>query len=577
MGNNNQIRVVLGSLRYKSAPNTDFSFKLPLVQNTKQNVEFDRTSDVNLEQVYDDERQASTLFRPSCKFSIIFKNSYAGKTNYVPYENNLYYVNALDSAIAQCALGANAVSWSGLPQYNEFDFIRTDYSLTGYTQPPNNHLLFVPESASTYNWNHFISYPYENDFTKQLQAIEIYSQQTLSWTIGDGLPFIISNYQQNGQNLISFRSPLKHGLSPGEYVKLSINYNGEDIFQVDSLGVGTFDSDEYVFNLVDIGYTGNTFLINTTGTFKRIILDSNSADTISKYYVRKNRIITNVEDSVLVKAGFEENIFGIKKKYESSGLTPNNISRVSIKEGAQSYTLSFNKDLDLGGLLDNLNKPVSELFFTVVWKGYFGWTTGHLKQGYEFNLPLNPTTNQPNAWWDTSNTLSDTPFNTLSWTNLGYTFNYVEPLKSDDIVDGDICEWNDFEQTERVISNLYHKFIFNPSNFDISSSQTNPLGYYYQTHYPLTIRVYSDYVETADPQNVVDVPNYAYFSTSQNQFLWRDLYTYGFIDYNGRGVNYPFFNNGHYPYRNIIFRIIPEGTNYTEQTLIAEPITDECE
>jgi hypothetical protein len=578
MGNNNQIRVVLGSLRYKSAPNTDFSFKVPLVQNTKQNVEFDTIVDVNLQQVYDDERQASTLFRPSTKFSVIFKNSYAGTTNYEPFQNNMYYINAEEAAIASCPPNPN-VSWTGLPQYNEFDFIRTDYYVTGYTQPPNNHLLFVPNSASTYNWNFFVSYPFQNDPTKQLQAVESNTQITLNWVSGDGIPFVVQKTQQNGRNLITFRCPVKHGLNTGEFVKLSFPYNGEDIFQVDSLGINSiFDSEFYVFNLADIGYTGTTFNNGTTGTFKRIILDSNTGDTVSKYYIRKHKIMTNVNDSVLTKAGFEQNIFGVKKKFESAPYTPNKVERVSIKEGGQSYTLSFNRDIDLLNLNDNLGRPISELFFTAIWKGYFGWTTGTIKQGYEFNLPLNTTTGQPSQWWDLFNSSSDTAFNTLSWSNLGNVFNYVESVGDNFVMDGDYCEWNDYEQTERVISNMYHKIKFDTNNFNISSgSLSNPLGYYYKPLHSLKIRQYSNYIEFADTANIVDLPNYAYFSTSLSQFIWRDLYSYGFIDTEGNGVNYPFLNGGHYPYSNIIFRIIPEGTNYNEEVLRGQPIIDECE
>lgn len=156
MGNRNDLRVVLGSLRYKSAPNTNIFLQVPLKQTEKENVEFDRSIDVDLEQVFLNERQNSDTFRPTGKFSILFKNSYSGFTNYPPFENNLYYLNAEVSAIAACG-GANpsAISWSGLPQYNEFDFIRNDYNVMGYTQPPNEHLIFTSKSASSYNWNFF--------------------------------------------------------------------------------------------------------------------------------------------------------------------------------------------------------------------------------------------------------------------------------------------------------------------------------------------------------------------------------------------------------------------------------------
>jgi len=582
MGNRLDTRIVLGSLRYKSAPNTDLSYQLPLSQSVKEIVAFERNSDIDLQQVYDDERQASTIFRPTGKFVLIFKNAYSGKTNYTPFENNLYYLNAAQAAAQQCVTGANSVAWTGLPQYNEFDFIRNDYNVSGYTQPPNNHLQFISKSANCYNWNFFMSYAYDNDYNKNMQAIDKDSNQTLTWVSGDGIPFVINKIKYQGQNLISFRCPMKHGLSEGESVQLSSNftYLGNRIFQIYSLGFGTQDSDLYVFNIVDIGYTGSTFNNNLTGTFKRVILDNYSAETISKYYVRKHKILTNPEDAVMAKAGFEENIFGISKKYESSGYTPNGIARVSIKEGAQSYTLSFNKDITIEPLLDNQKRPITELFFTVMWKGYFGWTTGKIKQGWEFNLPPNPTNKFPNNWWLQPNTLSNTQFVTSSWTGpLGNTFNYVQSLKYDDILDGDFCEWNDYEQNERVISDLYHKFIYNTNYFNIGAppGPQNPYGYYYKPHYSLTTRVYSDYIEGGDIKNVVGIPNYAHFSTVSNEFIWRDIYSYGFIDTRGRGVNYPFLNGGHYPSSNYIFRIIPEGTNYSEQLTVAEPLIDDCE
>jgi hypothetical protein len=62
---------------------------------------------------------------------------------------------------------------------------------------------------------------------------------------------------------------------------------------------------------------------------------------------------------------------------------------------------------------------------------------------------------------------------------------------------------------------------------------------------------------------------------------WRDLYTYGFLDNLGRGVDYPFFNSAQYPYQDIIFRLIPEGINYNENLdgfdFSLKPLIDECE
>ena len=601
MSNRLDTKIILGSLRYKSAPDTNLLLNVPLIQQTKENVEFDRVIDVNLEQVFDDERQSSTIFRPTCKFSVIFKNSYTGSTNYEPLENNLYYTDATDDLLLQCATGNQQVSWKGFLQYNEFDFIRTDYDVTGYTQPPNNHITFSPKSASTYNWNLFLSYPYDNLTNKTLRCdfdgYGLPQPVNFQWVCSDGIPVIINKTTFNGRNIISFRSVVKHGLSIGEFFNLTIPTQASNqLYQVISLGNDFSGSEEYIFNIIDVGYTPSLFPDNSTGTIKRVINENLTGETTSKYYIRRHKLLTNIEDAVLAKAGFEQNIFGVKKKFESKNFTPNKVSRTSIKEGSQSYTLSFNKDFDLNGLLDNQKRPITELFFNVIWKGYFGYTMGlnrtatiksGLKQGYEFNLPL--VNGSPSPWWSTLNGSSETNFPLGQYTttqpvqtgpnNGPIPFTYVESLKEGDIIEGDLCEWNDYEQTERVVSKLYHKFTFNPFVFDISETDnnTNQLGYYYQPHFSLKIRDYSDYIEEGEKNNIVGIPDYSYFSPSKNKFIWRDLYSYGYIDPVGNGVNYPFLNGTHYPYDNYIFRIIPEGTNYIEQDTVAEPLIDDCE
>jgi hypothetical protein len=602
MGNINYTRIILGTLRYKSAPETDIGLKVPFKQTIKEIVEYDRIRNVDLEQLFDDERQKSSIIRPTMKFSLIFQNAYTGRTNYEPFENNLYYVNELTAAANQCGANnnSNSVFWSGFPQYYEFDFIRNDNNVIGYTQPssPNlpylNHINFVNKSATSYNWMFYLSYGYENDYNKILSFWDTKYNRYLTWKVSDGIPIISSKGTSNGLPLISFRSPIKHGFKEGETIKFSDNfeYNSGTTQQVYSLGDGFYGSEEYVFNIVNYGFTGNTFYDGKFGTAKRVVLANYPNESTSEYYVRRNKILTNLDDAVLVKAGFEQSIFGSKRKYESSALTPNKTARVSLKEGSQSYTLSFNKDIDIKNLLDNQKRPLTELFVTVIFRGYFGWFLDDkkkIKNGYEFNLPLLPNGN-PNGIWDDGNNLSNEPILTYSSfeTIPGSTgffsgpnklkFYSTNPLTEGNIVIGDLCEWNNYTQEERVISNNYHKIKFNPRNFDISPEQpSNPLGYYYKPHHKITLRVYSDYIEETSATQIENLPSYAFYSTIQNSFIWRDLYTYGFIDSTGLGVDYPFLNGKHYPYESYFFRIIPEGTNYTEQEVINQPITDNCE
>jgi len=476
------------------------------------------------------------------------------------------------------------VPWEGFPQYFEFDFIRNDNNNVGYTQPPNNHLTFVNKSASTYNWTHYLSYAYDNVPNRPMQAVDQETSTSWSWVASDGLPFIIKTGNDNQGRVIAFRCVMPHGLSVDEFVRLSFDYNGEYIFQVSSLGDAGFGSEEFIFNITNVGYTGPTFNQNVTGTFKRVISRGNTNETTSDYYVRRNKILTSVEDSILVKAGFEQNIFNSKTKSEPAVLTPNNLARTSVKEGGQAYTLSFNNDVDLNGLIDNQKRPLLELYFTTIWKGYFGWTNP-LKQGFEFNLPL--VNGVPSPWWNVANPYSDANIPTGTYFSppplLQGPFTYQQNLNVGDIIDGDYCEYNGYNQTERVISNLKHKFTFNNVIFtlDTIAPQNNQFGYYYKPHNPITIRTLSNYIEEGNAINVVGIPSYAYYSNLSNSFRWRDIYPYGFLDADGIGVDYPFINGKHYPFVNTIFRLIPEGTNTANENQyineIAEPTIDECE
>ena len=376
-----------------------------------------------------------------------------------------------------------------------------------------------------------------------------------------------------------------HGLSVGEYVELSFNYNNINLFQVYSLGNGLFDSDTHIFNIYNVGYTGATFANKVTGTFRRVINPENIEETKSKYYVREHKIITNLDDCVMTKNGFEKNVFNEEKKFEYSSITPNKVSRVSQKTSSNSYNITVKYDLDLNNVLDNQKRPVSELFLTIINKGYTGYfnkpTNGvGLKQGWEFNL-----TKTSNFWWDDTNLSSNTNILTSSYTlNSGATktFYYNQNLMSGDTIDGDFCEWNNYEQLERVVSPYYHKLKYNQNIFQTTqSSDTNAPGFYYEPHTPMTIRVFSDYIETGNVNDVDGVPSYSYFSNSDQQFRWRDLYGYGFIDNLDRGVNYPFLNFAQYPFKNTQFRLIPEGINYNSELLgvpyPVKPLIDGCE
>jgi hypothetical protein len=549
---------------------------------------------VNLAEVYDKERQKSTIFAPTFKFQFLFANSYSGTAQpynnpYAPFNNNLSYLNSENTKLLQLD-SSTTISWPGCPQYNEFCFIRTDSNVIGYTQGLGSHVTFIPQSASTYNWNYYMSYVYGQDEYRQVSYV-FPDGQNLTSQPYFGLPYIMNQVESEGKSLWQFTCLVNHNLSVGDYVYIpnvdvrtitGVVQPGRNRFEVYSLGNGFYESDKKIFNVLDVGYNQSSasFSENKIGHFYRVTDNDNPTGSQSIYYFRLHRLVTQPGDAIVTNAGFEQNAFRTIKKFESEDLTPNQTPRISVKEDSQSYTVSFNRDMNLAGLVDNRNRPISELFVTIINKGYFGYfnppnvqNTTALKEGWKFNIGGTTPTN----WWRRDNGLSDTTIGFSSYNRGGLTFYYNRTPQSGDTIYGDLCEWNNLTQEETVLSEYYHKLVYNPATFNISTDLLNPIGFYYTPHFQIKIRQFSDYIEEGDRDTTEDAPNYSYYSPYNNKLYWRDIYTYGFIDADGNGVDYPFMNGIHYPYKNFFFRLIPEGSNIVTAQDVQDPIIDGCE
>jgi len=80
MGNENDIRIVLGSKRFAGNTDKDVSLQVPLSGVRRTMVEGDRSIVVDAEERFNIERQGSTFFRVSGKISNILNNTISGKT-----------------------------------------------------------------------------------------------------------------------------------------------------------------------------------------------------------------------------------------------------------------------------------------------------------------------------------------------------------------------------------------------------------------------------------------------------------------------------------------------------------------
>lgn len=571
-----EVRILRNQNRFKGAPEQDYLIQVPLESQGREIIEGDRNVYLSQTSQFEEERQSSNNFRLGGKIVNIFDNGVSGFTSYVPFGNNLFYINGVDAKTINANQNPPQINaWKGYVQFDEFTFYRT----TGIP----GHIPFYNKSASTYNWNIYVSYPISGDSQQQMRYENTQFSAVTYFQAGDGVPFVIQNTNPDGKSLVTFYCGVPHNLQVGEFVELSITSNGTNYFQVESLGDQYFGSDEKIFSIYNIGYTALTN--NITGTFKRVLDINNTGETTSQYYIRRHKILTSESDYDLTKLGFENNAFNNKKQLEYSALTPNGVSRVSVKDGSQTCGFSITKDIDTSLLLDNQGRPLSELFITIIEKGYMGYFNKPYSNGYPGLLigwDMNFLDGKDDLWWDNSSpTNKDLGLKTASYNFSGRTFYYNDSLNVGDIISGDFCEWNDFSMTETVLSNMTHKFSYNPLIFTNSSPLNLESGYYYQPHFSVPIRAFSTYIEVGDKDDVDFIPDWAFYSESERQWRWRDLYPYGYIDTEGVGIDSPFLNDAHYPFSEILFLQVPtsfyRNINRPLVEYIVDPFIDGCE
>lgn len=585
MSREDEIRVVLGSKRYASSTDKPVWVQVPLVGEIRDMVEGDRNIFINQVEQFNDERQTSSKFRLSGKIVNLFENTLSGSTQYPPYKNNLYYTNSTNNAISN-STNPNS-PWEGYPQFYEFTFFRE--------QGINGHLPYVTKSAATYNWMLYITYPFSSDTTQRMSwTSEKFNVTNSNFMVSDGIPFVIQTGQLDGVQVVYFHCGIEHNLSIGDFFEINLptqtsGINNKKVFQVYTIGDGTYGSEKYVFSTFNQKFNPSEVQTGTYGNFKRIINTTNSGETKSRYYIRLHKTLSEIKDVDIFKSGFDRNAFKVNSKVEYSALTPNNVQRVSFKDDNQNYSFSISKDIDIEGLLDNNGKPLTKLFLSVVQRGYMGYfnppsqTQEGLPTAIDIGWEFNFLDGIVDNWWNhtSTNNKDNIPLENYNVNSLNFYYNGILPIGSD--LKGDFCEYNDFEQKEYVLSPLIHKYSFNPSLLWDSSPVTYPSGYCYKPHHEIVIRVFSDDLETGKKDEVDNIPSYAWFSEKEQTFFWRDIYTYGFIDGNGLGVNYPFLNGAHYPFSNVLFNQYPISrkttikTNQINANQINTIQTDECE
>jgi hypothetical protein len=402
----------------------------------------------------------------------------------------------------------------------------------------NNSCIFTQFTPTA---NKFSLLPYDkggNVYVKNWEVKVTYpkSKDSNHYLVNGGL-LIVDKFLSivGGRQMLGLTTPTKHGLTQGDFINI---YNLTGIYtnkqyRVVKLGNDKGELNDYSF-VIDVEKipTANIStdpVITSLTRFKRVINGEESS-----YYFRIFSTLTDLGDYEVYPLAYSKTLYNDKM-----------------------VQISVNQDIDVTGLVDNLGRPLSELYFTFI-KTNSDNTFTNVKSGVKvpFLTTLDvPTPISPNSQYRNVSDINrihnggNNPM--VSHTPLETS---VLPTNTDFY--GDVVEYNKFELVEKVIAEVHHRF--NSINREMNStllvdSTTLTLGpryegTYYKPHHLIKIRNYSNFIEQGD-SNTVGVPDYAE-DLGDGTFMWRDLMDIGFND--GKGLlDYPFLNGAHYIHSNI--------------------------
>jgi len=489
---------------------------------------------INVGDRFNEERENSTLYRINGTISTLFSNVLFNSTGLNSYGYML--TNPLFRDRSYPPNGVNLdededLSFKDAIKYHlkEIDgwYGFRDPNIGGDTlclwsdMEPRRELFSLTPQNKIKNWDITITYPASSVDTFMTQGgllcVEI-------------IPVTIGN-----RDMIAIATPVKHGLSQGSVVRInglsSPTYNGD--YPVVRLGLDNGDMRDYYF-VIDINPSNGVSIGPSTRMTRMVGTEP------TRYYYRKFKKVSTVTSQEL--------------KDDDYDIYPLNFSRGLYNDVNTQYVI--NEDIDIAGLIDNLGRPLSELYFTIIktdsnQNDNNGPLFTPVKSGIEIPFIGNINTFESSVpdIRRIHNGTSPTPHAPLD--------NNV--MITDDEFFGDVASYNRFEVKEIILGEVRHTF--NTLNRETLKSVSDPSGNepninmgrryegnFYKPHYQIKLREWSNYIEQGDSMTS-GIPEYAE-ELGDGRWLWRDQLTLGFSDISTTPIDYPFLNGCHYIHQN---------------------------
>jgi hypothetical protein len=507
-----QIKKLLNSSKSKLSNNTDSLIKINLNGKGKLLPINDINHIVDIGERFNQERQTCTTYRILGTISPLISNvlfNTSGTSSW-EYLNNQLFVPDSGTTYADSIKNnlKEVDGWFGF--YNP---IKSASTLCTFfdMEPIRNRFSFIPYENKK-NWEVTITYPYSADTGHTMINNGLILISTTAVIIG-------------GRNMIGIGTPVKHNLTAGSRVSLTgTTSDGEYTVQRIGLDDGTLTENIFCIDIPDLNIGQDSRMI-------RIVNGQSSS-----YYFRKFKKIKTVfspevetDDYEIFNLAFSENIYA-------------DIINQFV----------FNDDIDVSDLTDNLGRPLSELYLTIVKTS--GDVFTNISSGIEAPMISNLNTSDINAYLlgiPVIQKIHNVP-TSLSPSHIPLDTNV---LISDTDFYGDVVEYNGYEVMETILGDVNHRFttVNRESMGSIIASGPREEGYYYKAHQLIKIRDFSSYIEQGD-LNTVGIPDYAE-NLGDGRYLWRDLMDIGINDNKDVVINYPFLNGSHYLHDNYIINV----------------------
>jgi hypothetical protein len=548
----------------KESLNTDSFIKINIDDSERLLPPGSLTKVVDAAERFDFERQRSTYYRILGTINILASNPlfnlddsgayldlYTWKGfNYVNQNDDYRFTDPVYPNVVKKYLKENN-GWFG---YYDPDTTKAGFCNYFDMEPKRERFSFIqdidpyhnPTGQPVKNWELTITYPATSD-----------SGHTM---VNGGLLLVdIQPADVSTRQMSAISAGCLHNLSIGDLVRItgSNGYDGDHL--VVRTGLDNGDLKGYYF-VIDVP-TSPFNTIDFDSRMKKVVNDKESV-----YYFRKFRKIKTRNTPVIETDDYET-------------------YRVAFSENSYQDDITqfvFNEDIDVSDLVDNLGRPLTELYLTVIKTDSNGLFT-QVKSGIElpFIAQLNTSSSSNPYLLDIPvinkiHNGGSLPFPSHKELEFNVTINNNNNITNNNDYYGDLVEYNEAELRENILAHVSHRF--NTRNRETSPSMTyttieaNPFttpntpattvttnlgprqeGYFYKAHHMIRIKQFSTYIEQSDI-NTIGIPSYA-VALGDGTYLWRDVLDIGFNQVDGTALNYPFLNGCHYRYDNYCFYV----------------------